>query len=171
MPAASSIAPLERARISAQRAILQQIQQLAKRVSRGKPLPQHLLTGKRGEFEALFFLRRHGYQVVERRWRTSEANGDLDLIAWDGGTLCFIEVKTRTARDNTPARSAVGYSKENMLRKMARLYRRTLPEAQRLTVLYRFDVVSVYLLDDAVECELLRHAFDNHEPRSRSAGV
>ena len=70
---------------------------MARRLGRGAKLPAHLETGLRGEREALFELRRMGYTVVARRWQTAKVRGDVDLIGWKGDTLCFIEVKTRTA--------------------------------------------------------------------------
>ena len=144
----------------AQRWSLLSLQALARRISRRKPLPPHLQVGMRGELEALFFLRRLGFTVIERRWRSPELNGDLDLIAWEQNTLCFVEVKTRTARDMTPAALAVDTAKQNMLRRMARSYRRTLPEQYREDLLIRFDVVSAYLLGDRIELEILRDAFE-----------
>jgi putative endonuclease len=133
--------------------------ELARRLSRTRPRPANLVTGERGELEALFHLRRLGYVVVERRWRTKEFNGDLDLIAYEGDTLCFIEVKTRTRRDLTPAASAIDFSKKQMLRRMAGAYRRSIPAAERYTALYRFDVVSIYLEEGRAACELVRDAF------------
>jgi putative endonuclease len=126
-------------------------------------LPPHLQTGVRGEFEALFYLRRLGFTVVERRWRSPELNGDLDLIAWEKtgevDTLCIVEVKTRTARDQTPAALAIDAPKRRMLQKMAASYLRTLPHQYRDGALVRFDILSVYLLNKQAECELLRDAF------------
>jgi putative endonuclease len=119
----------------------------------------HLLTGERGEFEALFFLRRNGYIVVERRWTAPDLRGDIDLIAWDGDVLCFVEVKTRTARDLTPAMSAVDDTKRRMLRALARAYRRTISRGPEGPVSMRFDVISVYLLPGGAECEVVRGAF------------
>ncbi len=142
-----------------QRWALLRLRALSRRLNRGPNLPPHLQTGIRGEFEALFYLRRLGYVVIERRWRSPELNGDLDLVAWEGDTLCFIEVKTRTARDMTPAALAIDEAKRNMLRKMAASYVRTLPQEYRADVLMRFDIVSVYLLEERVECELVRDAF------------
>jgi putative endonuclease len=118
--------------------------------------PGHLVTGERGELEALFFLRAQGFVVVERRWRAPESRGDLDLIAWEGDTLCFVEVKTRTERDRTPAALAVDQAKRRMLREMSRAYLRTLPKRQRPGLRRRFDIVSVYLLPGGTACELLR---------------
>src|ERR1700709_2158825 len=68
---------------------------------------EHLETGLLGEREALFYLRRCGYTVVARRWKTAKPRGDIDLIAWHGTTLSFIEVKTRSRRDAFPAELAV----------------------------------------------------------------
>ena len=88
--------------------------------------------------------------------------GDLDLIGWDGDHLCFVEVKTRTARDMTPAESAVDEHKREMLRRLARVYLRTFPERERRSVPVRFDVVSVYLLPGGTEFEIFQGAFGWH---------
>jgi putative endonuclease len=116
---------------------------LAKRRGPSK-LPAHLLTGLSGEDAALFELRRNGYTVVARRWSAGNVSGDVDLIAWQGPLLCFIEVKTRTARDMTPAEAAVDRHKQYVLRRLARAYIRQLPQAEAPQV--RFDVMSVYLV-------------------------
>jgi putative endonuclease len=83
--------------------------------------------------------------------------GDIDLIGWDGGTLCFIEVKTRTSRDFGPAEFAVDEEKQRMLRRMARAYLLRCDNADDLDV--RFDVVSVYLSDTEAEFEILKDWF------------
>jgi putative endonuclease len=105
----------------------------------------HLETGLRGERAAFFWLRRHGYIVVARGWRSSRAPGDLDLIAWhpdtEGDTLCFIEVKTRTTRAVAPAHLAVDRDKRRTLRRLARHYLRQLPNRDVPT---RFDILSIY---------------------------
>lgn len=106
--------------------------------------PAHLLTGHEGEDAAFFHLRRKGYTVVARRWSCGDRPGDIDLIAWLGTLLCFVEVKTRTAQDMTPAEAAVDRHKRNVLRRLARSYLRQLPQAAMPLV--RFDVVSVYLV-------------------------
>ncbi len=107
-------------------------------------LPEHLATGLAGEEAALFFLRRKGYVVVARRWTSGDRPGDIDLIAWQGPLLCFVEVKTRTAQDMTPAEAAVDGHKRHTLRRLANHYLRQLPLPDRPPV--RFDVISVYLL-------------------------
>ena len=150
---------LRSAWLRTQRSALLRLRAWALRVGRLKPKAKHLEVGLRGEFEALFHLRRLGFKVFERRWRTPELRGDLDLVAWEDGCLCFVEVKTRTARDLAPAGVAVDDTKRRMLRSMARAYRRTLPRVQAEEWSVRFDVVSVYLLGERVECELVRGAF------------
>ncbi len=149
-----------------ERSVLLKLKAVNGRIGPGSKLPPHLQVGLRGEFEAFFYLRRLGFSVVARRWRSPELNGDLDLIAWEGETLCIVEVKTRTARDMTPASLAVDEAKREMLRNMARSYIRTLPQRYREGLVLRFDIVSVYLLGERVECELVRDAFGRSSPRS-----
>jgi putative endonuclease len=144
--------------LNAQRWALLGLRSLTRRLHRGPKLPPHLQVGLRGEFEALFYLRRLGFTIVERRWRSPEHNGDLDLIAWEGESLVIVEVKTRSARDLTPAALAVDDGKRRMLRRMANSYVRTLPHQYRDGLLLRFDILSVYLGESvAPEFELLRN--------------
>ena len=119
----------------------------------------HLATGERGEREALFYLRKQGYIVVARRWKSAKLWGDIDLVGWDGEWLCFIEVKARSGRKVVAAEAAVDREKRDMLRRMARAYLRGFPEKLRGEVPVRFDVVSVYLLPSGVEFDLFRGAF------------
>jgi putative endonuclease len=118
------------------------LHRLARRRGRSGSLPAHLTIGIEGEDAAFFYLQRKGYTVVARRWSSGDVPGDVDLIAWDGPVLCFIEVKTRTAHDLTPAESAVDEHKRNVLRRLARRYVRQLPTKTAPST--RFDVVSVY---------------------------
>lgn len=83
---------------------------------------EHLVTGKRGEDEAYFHIRQLGYVIVARNWRSRRRKGEIDLIGWEGNTLCFIEVKTRSTHDVKPAEAAVGREKQKELRAMAREY-------------------------------------------------
>ena len=120
--------------------------------------PAHLATGRRGELSAFFYLRRQGYIVVARGWRSGRLRGDLDLIAWHGDTLSFIEVKTRTTRDVATAEAAVDEDKRRTLRRLARSYMRQLPGKE---IAARFDILSIYLeKEKAAEFELFRGAFD-----------
>jgi putative endonuclease len=117
---------------------------LAQWHGRAPDLPAHLATGLAGEDASFFYLRRKGYIVVARRWSSGDVPGDVDLIAWDGSMLCFVEVKTRTGHDQTPAEAAVDAHKRAILRRLARRYVRQLPQAEMPQV--RFDVLSVYLV-------------------------
>jgi putative endonuclease len=148
-----------RAWIDAQTWAMRRMDALAMRRDRRRGVPEHLTTGEWGEREALFHLRRLGYVVVERRWKSAKLWGDVDLVGWDGEWLCFVEVKTRSGRNAMTAESAVDGEKQDMLRRMARAYLRRFPEKLREDVRVRFDVVSVYLLPSGVEFDLYRGAF------------
>ena len=119
--------------------------------------PQHLQTGVRGEEEAYFYLRKLGYVMVARNFRSPRRRGEIDLIAWEGDVLCFIEVKTRTTRAVKPAEAAVDYAKQHDLRGVAEEYIRHLREPPAT---HRFDVVSVYYEPSIpTEVTLFRNAF------------
>ena len=142
--------------IDAQEWALERLGRLRIRKSTTAP---HLTTGLRGERAALFELRRRGVIVVARRWTSAKMRGDVDLIGWGGDRLCFVEVKTRTARDLRPAESAVDEDKRNMVRGLARAYLRTFPERERNTIPVLFDVVSVYAIGGSKEFEFFEGAF------------
>jgi putative endonuclease len=118
--------------------------------------PEHLRTGRRGEEEAYFQLRRRGYVMVARNYRSPRSRGELDLVGWDGDTLCFIEVKTRTAHDVAPAEAAVDEEKQRRLAEVARDFLRKTGGNPP----FRFDVVSIYLEDgQEPQLELFKNAF------------
>ena len=100
----------------------------------------HHRTGRRGEEAAYFHLRKLGYTMVARNFRSSRCRGEIDLIGWDGNLLCFIEVKTRTSRDVKAAEAAVDRHKRRELAEVAREYRRLAPPSCQ----WRIDIVSVY---------------------------
>jgi putative endonuclease len=104
----------------------------------------HLKTGTHGEEEAYFYLRQQGYVVIARNYRSARCRSELDMVAWDGETLCFVEVKTRSKRGVFPAESAVDYEKRRDLSRVAREFLRKIDGQPS----YRFDVVSVYLEQD-----------------------
>ena len=130
---------------------------LAVRLRRGSR-PAHLELGRRGEEAAYFYLRRRGYIVVARGWRSGKVHGDLDLVAWEDSTLCFIEVKTRTSRNVATAESAVDDDKTRVLRRIARQYLHALPVAPDQV---RFDVLSIYFeAQKPADYLHFRNAFD-----------
>jgi len=71
----------------------------------------HRKTGQRGEEEAYFYLRRRGYVMIAKNYRSPRHHGEIDLIGWDQESLCFIEVKARTTHDVRPAEAAVDREK------------------------------------------------------------
>ena len=120
----------------------------------------HLLSGARGEDEAYFYLRKLGFVVVGRDFRSPRRPGDIDLIAWDKETLCFIEVKTRSRRNFMPAEAAVDEEKHNTVSALAREYLRQYAHARNKPPAFRFDVISVYLESNGpAEITLFRNAF------------
>ena len=114
---------------------------LAAKRGRVAEMPEHLETGERGELAAVFYLAGKGWQVVARRWNEGPVRGDLDLVAWDGDVLCFVEVKTRTTVGLAAPKLAVDMRKRRVLRRMARQYLRHLPGDAPPTT--RFDVITV----------------------------
>ena len=123
--------------------------------------PEHLRTGRHGEEDAYFYLRRLGYTIIARNFRSPNHRGELDLVGWEGDTLCFIEVKTRTSRAVKPAEAAVDRDKQRELRLVARDFLRHLPQPCQ----WRFDVVAVYYDRgfDMPSFELLKNAFSVSE--------
>lgn len=120
-----------------------------------KAVPQHLHTGTRGEEEAYFYLRKQGYVMIARNYRSPRSRSELDLVGWDGDTLCFIEVKTRSTRDFAPAEAAVDAEKQRDLSRVAREFLRKIKSEPPV----RFDVVSVYFAGGRTEIELFKDAF------------
>jgi putative endonuclease len=113
---------------------------LAERLLPASRLPEHQQLGQKGEDAAYFHLRRLGYIIVARNFRSPRCLGEIDLVGWDRDVLCFIEVKARTSRDQKTAEAAVDWHKRREIAAVAREYRRHMPpECQ-----WRFDVVSVY---------------------------
>lgn len=121
-------------------ATLRALDWLAARTLPPEDLPAHQRTGRRGEEDAYFYLRRRGYTIIARNYRSPNHRGELDLVGWDGDVLCVIEVKTRTTRDIKPAEAAVDRQKQRELSLVARDFLRQVPGAPA----WRFDVLAVY---------------------------
>lgn len=111
--------------------------------SEGAESSKHI--GQRGEEDAYFYLRRRGYVMVARNYRSPRHHGEIDLIGWDHEVLCFIEVKTRTTHDVKPAEAAVDREKRRALRKVVGDYLQSLPRRKfPEPPAWRFDVLTVY---------------------------
>src|ERR1700691_4751644 len=113
---------------------------IAERTLPAENISDHQRTGRRGEEAAYFYLRRLGYVMVARNFRSPRCRGEIDLIGWDNDVLCFVEVKTRTTRDVKPGEAAVDRHKRRLIAAVAREYLRRFPPSCQ----WRFDVVSVY---------------------------
>ena len=111
--------------------------------------------GRIGEDLAHRFLRARGCTVVARNYRTLSGSGEIDLVAWDGRKLAFVEVKTRGSREFGPPESAVDAEKRERVQQAARDYARRAEIPWRDT---RFDIVSI-VLDSPPRIEWLRDAF------------
>jgi len=126
-------------------------------VSGKKGKAPHLVTGERGETLAYWFLRHSGYTVVARNRRARSGAGEVDLIAWDGPTLAFIEVKTRTSGEAGPPELAVSRAKQKRIAKAAHDYMRRL---RKKPASYRFDIVSVFWDETTgLRVRLIKNAF------------
>ncbi|MGA9977034.1 MAG: YraN family protein [Candidatus Sulfotelmatobacter sp.] len=121
-------------------AAIRSLDWLARHTLPPQKLPAHQLTGRRGEHDAYFHLRRLGYVIVARNYRTPRQRGEIDLIGWDADVLCFIEVKTRTSRDVKTPEAAVDRHKRREVAAVAREYLCHQPPSCQ----WRFDIVSVY---------------------------
>jgi putative endonuclease len=118
-------------------------------------LPTTAQIGNYGERVAAAFLRRRGYKVLLRNYRT--ARGEIDLVCRHGDILVFVEVKTRAAVDLVPASEAIDERKEEALRAAARRYLELL---DRDDITHRFDVVEVKLKPGEIPaCTLLPNFF------------
>jgi putative endonuclease len=124
----------------------------ADRIRRRRYAQDH---GRIGEDLAHRFLRARGCTVVARNYRTLSGSGEIDLVAWDGRKLAFIEVKTRGSREFGPPESAVDTEKREHVQQAARDYARRAEIPWRDT---RFDIVSI-VLDSPPRIEWLRDAF------------
>ena len=89
------------------REVIRVLDFLESQFSAGETSPEHLRIGARGEDEAYSQLRRMGYVIVARNFRSPRCHGEIDLIGWEGDILCFIEVKTGTSRNVKTAEAAV----------------------------------------------------------------
>jgi putative endonuclease len=110
--------------------------------------------GNKGEEIAAKYLKKKGYKILKRNY--AAPSGEIDIVARDGGTVVFVEVKARTDdRFGLPA-EAVGSKKQQKLRSVALHYLQKLRKQPPA----RFDIVSVYVKDGGEEIEHIRDAFE-----------
>jgi putative endonuclease len=128
---------------------------------------RHLELGERGERAALDYLKDYeGYDIVAtnfvvplgRGLRGQKQTAEIDVIAYDEGTLAFIEVKTRTSDDLVATERAVDLRKQRQIARAARRYRQLMKVYDEP---YRYDIVAVKPRETGDEIELLRGYFDD----------
>jgi len=112
-------------------------------------------TGEIGEDEAVRFLKKAGFKILERNF--SCKSGELDVIAEDGDAVVFVEVKTRSSTSHGRASEFVDSKKQERIIKTAYVYLQgeygdDLPHV-------RFDIVEVYKDGDKYSCEIIKDAF------------
>jgi putative endonuclease len=110
--------------------------------------------GRWGEQRAGEFLQTQGYQILERNWRC--ASGEIDLVAWEGECLAFVEIRTRRSRHYGAPEESITPAKRARLIVLAQTYMQAHPE---LACDWRIDVVAVELRRASpVRIHLIRNA-------------
>ncbi len=123
--------------------------------ARRRAWPEEQASGRKAEDLAHRYLRKQGFTIAARNYRPRSGAGEIDLIAWDGDTLVFIEVKSRATGDFGTPDQAVDREKQARLVRVAREYaRRTGRELSKA----RFDIISV-VFGEPPSVRLIRDAF------------
>jgi len=94
--------------------------------------------GEWGEAVALRHLESKGYCIRARNWRTPE--GEVDIVAQDGDTIVFVEVKARTTRDFGWPEESITVAKRRRLQRAAWAY---LQAHEILDAMWRIDVIAI----------------------------
>lgn len=110
--------------------------------------------GRRGEADAVEYLEREGYFILERNFRAER--GEIDIIAKDGNTLVFVEVKTRVRGGFGEPEEWVNQKKQTQIGKVAMGY---LQEKRLEDVDCRFDVVAVTKMGEKTRIRHIEDAF------------
>lgn len=117
---------------------------------------ERLDLGKLGEEQAVARLKKEGYRVLARNYRNTF--GEIDIIAEDGKTLCFVEVRTRTKDWHGHPFESISAIKRKKITRAARGY---LAQQDTEDVEARFDVVAVVPDEaDGFTVELIKNAFE-----------
>jgi putative endonuclease len=137
--------------------------------------PPRFALGQHGEALALEHLQRAGYRIVAanfslpigRNTRDAIISAEIDLVAYDGPTLCFIEVKTRASDEVAPPQMNVDMRKRRQVARAARGYRSMFG---LMNAPYRYDVVTVIAkhLDAEPRIEILKGFWHDRQLRKRN---
>jgi putative endonuclease len=98
------------------------------------------LRGQRGEQIAVAYLQERGYRIQQRNYRCRR--GEIDIIAWDGSTLVFVEVKTKGQTAFGAPQAMVDARKQKTITRVAMTY---VQQHQLYNTALRFDVVAITL--------------------------
>ena len=99
-------------------------------------------TGVRGETYAYWYLRNQGYVFVAKNYTPRGVKGELDLVGYDGKALAFVEVRTRTVKQEAAALPELSVTKEKQ-RLVVRTAQRFLAERHVAECPLRFDVLAI----------------------------
>jgi putative endonuclease len=135
----------------------------------------HIALGGRGEALAAAYLEKLGIRIVAANFVVpvgrsrlgAVINAEIDLVAYDGETLCFIEVKSRMSDWFAPPQANVDRRKQRQIMRAARGYRRMFDLANEP---YRYDVITVVLPAEkkqTPEVQLLRNYWREDQSRKR----
>jgi putative endonuclease len=116
---------------------------------------ERLILGQLGEDLARKRLKDLGYRVLETNYRCPL--GEIDLIARDGDTLVFVEIKTRRNQPSSLAKEGVHKRKQVQLSKVALAY---MKHKNLWGAKARFDVVAIGMSDGKKEVEIIQDAFE-----------
>lgn len=111
--------------------------------------------GSEGESLAVAYLERQRYRIVERNFRCR--GGEIDIVARDGKTIVFVEVKTRKDTQYGPPQLAVTPFKQRQISKAALTW---LAKNRQLEASARFDVISIMFSGEQPWIEHIPNAFD-----------
>ena len=119
---------------------------------------KNLDIGRLGEATAADFLKARGYKIIAQNYKTRL--GEIDIVARDRDTYCFVEVKTRHTDKFGLPQEAVSLFKQRQISKVAISF---LKENFLLDKKSRFDVVSIMHTKESPCIELIKDAFDLDE--------
>ena len=114
-----------------------------------------LRRGKKGEDIAVAYLKKAGYRIVERNYKC--LFGEIDIVAKEGDTVVFVEVKSRKSEEFGDPQVEVGLEKQ---KKMSRISLKYLGEKRLYPCNARFDVVAIKMLPGGNKIELIQNAFE-----------
>ena len=113
--------------------------------------------GKNSEILAADFLQQQGYKIIELNYRCNL--GEIDIIAKQGETLVFVEVKARNSYRRGNPKEALSYAKRKRISQIAMFY---MKKNGQMRVKARFDVVAIHPSENVEEprIELIKNAFE-----------